>query len=189
MNQRLVAYRTVAAARTEKELENSLAEIRDRYGSPPDSVLNLGEYGRIRVLADSLGVDTIDREGRLVVIKFRPHAKLDPARLVRVVHEYAGATLVPPATLRLELEMPQRAKPPVAGPTFGPASGRGRPGPGGRKGRSRGEMAPSWWTARATAGEVTSGFTKGEILRKPEADPRAAGGMFATLEGLLRALG
>ncbi len=189
MNQRLVAYRTVAAARTEKELENSLAEIRDRYGSPPDSVLNLAEYGRIRVLADSLGVDTIDREGRLVVIKFRPHAKLDPARLVRVVHEYAGATLVPPATLRLELEMPQRAKPPVAGPTFGPAPGRGRPGPGGRKGRSRGEMAPSWWTARATAGEVTSGFTKGEILRKPEADPRAAGGMFATLEGLLRALG
>ena len=32
MNQRLVAYRTVAAARTERELETSLAEIRDRYG-------------------------------------------------------------------------------------------------------------------------------------------------------------
>ena len=37
-----------------------------------------------------------------------------------------------------------------------------------------------------TAGEVKAGFTKEEILRKPEADPRAQGGMFERLEGLLR---
>ena len=37
--------------------------------------------------------------------------------------------------------------------------------------------------------EVRPGFTKEEILRKPEADPRGAGGMFERLEGLLRALG
>jgi hypothetical protein len=36
---------------------------------------------------------------------------------------------------------------------------------------------------------VTSGFTKEEILRRPEADPRAEGGMFARIDGLLRALG
>jgi hypothetical protein len=47
----------------------------------------------------------------------------------------------------------------------------------------------SWWTARATAGEVTSGFTKEEILRRPEANPRAEGGMFSRLEGLLAAIG
>jgi len=35
---------------------------------------------------------------------------------------------------------------------------------------------------------VTAGFTKEEILRRPEADPRAEGGMFARIEGLLRAL-
>ena len=40
----------------------------------------------------------------------------------------------------------------------------------------------------AEAGEVTGGFTKEEILRKPEANPREEGGMFARLEGLLRAL-
>jgi hypothetical protein len=47
----------------------------------------------------------------------------------------------------------------------------------------------SWWTARATAGVVTSGFTKEEILRKPKQDPRAAGGVFDRLEELLGALG
>jgi hypothetical protein len=36
---------------------------------------------------------------------------------------------------------------------------------------------------------VTSGFTKEEITRRPEGDPRAAGGMFSQLERLLRALG
>jgi hypothetical protein len=35
---------------------------------------------------------------------------------------------------------------------------------------------------------VTGGFTKEEILRKPEANPRAEGGMFSRLESLLRAL-
>jgi hypothetical protein len=53
---------------------------------------------------------------------------------------------------------------------------------------TRPDTGTSWWTARATAGEVKAGFTKEEILRKPEADPRAAGGMFARLEGLLRAM-
>jgi hypothetical protein len=36
---------------------------------------------------------------------------------------------------------------------------------------------------------VTAGFTKAEILRKPETNPRAEGGVFARLEELLRALG
>jgi hypothetical protein len=35
---------------------------------------------------------------------------------------------------------------------------------------------------------VKAGFTKEEILKKPEADPRAEGGMFSRLETLLRAL-
>ena len=53
----------------------------------------------------------------------------------------------------------------------------------------RGDPGTSWWTARATAGEVKAGFTKEEILRKPDGDPRAEGGMFSRLEGLLRAMG
>jgi transcription-repair coupling factor (superfamily II helicase) len=201
MNQRLMVYRKVAAARSESELANTLEEMRDRYGAPPDSVLNLAEYGRIRLMADRLGIDTIDREGRLVVVKFRPQAKLDPARLVKIVQEWPGATLVPPVSLKLDLEAPPTAgsRQPTAGsdagrgrpsgrpePKAGPWDNRLRPKPGARSPKS--DAAPSWWTARATAGEVKAGFTKEEILRKPEADPRAEGGMFSRLEGLLRAL-
>src|SRR5687768_1088901 len=97
MNQRLMVYRKVAAVRSEPELASILDEVRDRYGAPPDSVLNLAEYGRIRILADRLGVESIDREGRLVVLRFRAQAKVDPMRLIKVVHDQPGATLVPPA--------------------------------------------------------------------------------------------
>jgi transcription-repair coupling factor (superfamily II helicase) len=178
MNQRLMVYRKVAATRTEGELDAALDEIADRYGPPTDSVLNLAEYGRIRILADRLGVETIDREGRLVVIKFRSQAKVDPVRLVKVVHDWPGATLVPPASLKVDLEAAQS---PVARPL--PArqpSHKGSP--------HRGKET-SWWTARATAGVVASGFTKEEILKKPKQDPRAEGGMFDRLEELLGALG
>ena len=41
-----------------------LDEAADRYGPLPDSVLNLADYGRIRVMADRLGVEAIDREGQ-----------------------------------------------------------------------------------------------------------------------------
>ena len=181
MNQRLMVYRKVAATRTEKELEATLDEVEDRYGPPTDSVLNLAEYGRIRIMADRLGVDTIDREGRLVVIRFRPQAKVDPVRLVKVVHEWPGAVLVPPVSLKVDLD---------ASPEGGP---KGQPlrsaAGGGRRGRPSGRPAEtSWWTARATAGAVTAGFTKEEILRKPKQNPRAEGGMFSRLEELLSAL-
>src|SRR5690606_32150209 len=56
MNQRLAIYRRMASARDHDTLERLVAEVRDRYGEPPVSVLNLAEYGRLRVLADRLGI-------------------------------------------------------------------------------------------------------------------------------------
>jgi transcription-repair coupling factor (superfamily II helicase) len=202
MNQRLMVYRKVAAARSETELTATLDELRDRYGAPPDSVRNLAEYGRIRIMADRLGMESIDREGRLVVIRFRPQAKIDPVKLVNVVHGWPGAVLVPPVSLKLDLDaaldesraalkVAHGSIPPPAGRGFmprgagTPAVGHGRP----KRGSPRLQEQTSWWTARASSGAVTSGFTKDEILRRSEADPRAEGGMFSRLEGLLKALG
>ncbi len=180
MNQRLTVYRKIAAARHEQELEAALDEMRDRYGNPPASVLNLAEYGMVRILADRLGVEGIDREGRFAVLKFRPQARLDPVQLVRVVRDTPGAVLVPPASMKLDLEVTAGVAPVASEPK--PTRGSGKV----RRGDSGGS---SWWTARAKAGEVTGGFTKDEILRRPERDPRVEGGMFDRIQGVLRALG
>jgi len=169
MNQRLMVYRKVAAARTDTELESVLADVEDRYGALPPAMLNLAEYGRIRVTADRLGIESIDREGRFVVIKFRPVGKVEPARLIKAVTEWPSATLVPPNTLKLDLDAAQAP----------PSAGRRRSGK---------DQGTSWWTARATAGQVKAGFTKEEILRKPEQDPRAETGVFGRLEELFNIL-
>lgn len=44
---------------------------------------------------------------------------------------------------------------------------------------------PSWWTARALEGAVKPGFSKEEILRPAKEDPRAPGGIFERVGGLL----
>ncbi len=187
MNQRLMFYRKIAAARREDEIDRVLDEAADRYGPLPPSVLNLADYGRIRVMADQLNIDTIDREGRTVVLKFRPQAKVDPVRLVALVRQRGDLTLVPPAALKLDL-----AKAEGVPPTAVEVSRHSSPQPSAvspKKGASRHSgAAPSWWTARARTGEVAPGFTKQEILKPAKEDPRAPGGVFERLGSLLSEL-
>ena len=174
MNQRLTVYRRMAGVRTEDELTRLLEEVRDRYGPPPESVLNLAEYAGIRVLSDRIGIESIDRDAHTVVLKFRAEARLDPQWLFRVIQERGDVTLVPPATLKLDLRAVRAARPPAAGT---------RP-----RGKGDAVAAGSWWTARARAGEVTGGFTRDEILKPRQEDPRAEGGVFARVSSLLRDL-
>jgi len=195
MAQRLVVYRKVAASRSETELGDVLAEVRDRYGPLPDSVLNLAEYGRIRVMADKLGLESIDRQGQVVVLKFRENTQRashapDPVRVMKLLQQRRDVQLLPPSTLKLNLAGQPATAP--AGPVAKP--GAARPGGSGYGAARPGHLArrpqaqPSWWTARATAGTVTPGFTRDEILKPPKENPRAEDGLFERLGGFLRDL-
>jgi transcription-repair coupling factor (superfamily II helicase) len=202
MNQRLMVYRRIASARSEDEVDKVVAEVRDRYGPIPPSILNLADYGRIRVMADRLGIEAVDREGDRVVFRFRPQTTVTPETLVALVQRRGDVTLVPPAGLRLDLKpvAPARTKP-VAPPEDRRPKPESRSGPWaniGQKpltsGELRGRRRPSaddsvapasWWTARATAGEVTSGFSKAEILKADPQDPRGPSGVFTRVGGLL----
>ncbi len=175
MNQRLTVYRRMAAVRTEQELDKLMDEVRDRYGPPPDSVMNLAEYAAIRVLSDRIRVEALDRDGQTVVLKFRPDAKLDPAWLFRVIQERGDVVLLPPATLKLDLKAAEKG-PEQRAKDRRPRKG-GDPVAGG-----------SWWAARARSGEVAPGFTRDQIMRPAKEDPRGEGGIFARVGGLLREL-
>jgi hypothetical protein len=54
--------------------------------------------------------------------------------------------------------------------------------------RRRPRAEPAWWTVRATAGEVTPGFSKAEILKPKPEDPRAPGGILERVADLLEDL-
>ena len=98
MNQRLTVYRRMAAVRSEEELDRMVAEVRDRYGPPPSSVLNLAEYASIRLIADRIGLESVDREAPDRRPKVQADAKLDPTWLFRVVQSRGDMALIPPAT-------------------------------------------------------------------------------------------
>ena len=181
VNQRLIVYRKVASARTDGELESIVDELRDRYGPPPESVANLVEYGRIRLKADRLDIDSIDRERQLVVFRFRANARVDGPRVMRTVAGWPGATFVPPVSLKLDLQAPLRAEQ-ARGGDPGPSARRAAPG------ARPGDPSGSWWTTRATAGEVKPGFTKDEVGGERELNPRVAGGLFERVSSLLDAL-
>jgi transcription-repair coupling factor (superfamily II helicase) len=183
MNQRLMLYRKFASARRDEEIDKALDEAADRYGPLPESVMNLADYARIRVMADRLGLESIDREARVVVLKFRPQARVDPVQLVALVRQRPDLTLVPPAALRLSLDVADGSGRMAQRPaTTQPAA------PGHGRGRTRSQGAPSWWTARALAGDVTPGFTKEEMTRPARENPRAPGGVFERVGGLLSEL-
>src|SRR5205085_8090005 len=160
-------------------------ELRDRYGPIPETVEHLEQYGRIRIMADRLGVESIDREAQTVVIKFRPDIqgkRLNVDRLLRVIAARGDAILVPPATIKVDLRAPVTKKPVQIERRPSPPAA-----PAGTKARARQSQAggSSWWTARATAGEVTAGFSKEQILKPPKEDPSAPDGVFSRVRGLL----
>ena len=158
MNQRLMVYRRVAAARTETDLTDVLDELCDRYGPIPPPVATLAEYGRIRLLADRLGVETIDRDGHLLVVKFRTTTTVDPVRLGRFVERHPDVELKPPAMLTMDLREPDEAR--------------------------RASHNLSWWTARARSDKVRAGFSRVEFQRA-ERNREGSAQLFARVGGLL----
>ena len=192
MNQRLMIYRRMAGARSEEEIAKNVDEVRDRYGPPPTAVLNLADFARIRVLADNLGIETVDRDGPLVVFRFREKARVDPMRLIGMVQERADLTLLPPSTVKLDLRPPQpgvgsRESGVGSSPLQKLAESR-RPKPPSLQ-APKPKRPPAWWAARATTGEVLPGFTKAEILKAAPEDPRAPDGVLAKVTEFLEELG
>ena len=61
-NQRLRMYKRIAGAEDEATLADVRAELQDRYGDPPESVLNLLAAGELRLLCERLGIAQLDRK-------------------------------------------------------------------------------------------------------------------------------
>ncbi|MDH4063682.1 MAG: transcription-repair coupling factor [Acidobacteriota bacterium] len=204
MNQRLTIYRRVAGARSEDEIATIVDEVCDRYGTPPPSaLLNLADYARIRVLADRLGLESLDREGSAVVLKFREKkTTVDPVRLIKLVHERRDLRIFPPATVKMDLaasngetgadpRSPEEAHGGLRRGSRPSGAGGGEPGrfrtrpPDATHAATRLVRKPAWWAVRATSGAVTPGFSKTEILRAAPEDPRAPDGVIDRVTSLL----
>ncbi len=86
-NQRLRMYKRIASAQTQPEIADVRAELQDRYGTPPESVLNLLAAGEIRLHCEQLGISQLDRKRTQVELPNPNGNKKAPIKtLVEMLH-------------------------------------------------------------------------------------------------------
>jgi transcription-repair coupling factor (superfamily II helicase) len=61
-NQRLRMYKRIAGAMDQATIDDVRSELHDRYGAPPESVLNLLSAGELRLQCERLGIAQLDRK-------------------------------------------------------------------------------------------------------------------------------
>ncbi|MDP2914017.1 MAG: transcription-repair coupling factor [Candidatus Aminicenantes bacterium] len=102
MNLRLNLYKRISSADTAEEIQAVEDEIKDRFGPPPQSVRNLCQYGRIKLLAQRLKIKRIDRMDGKVIFKFLPSSAAQLGRMTALFNRYAGS-LTPQGVMSLAL--------------------------------------------------------------------------------------
>ncbi|MGH2929204.1 MAG: TRCF domain-containing protein, partial [Solirubrobacteraceae bacterium] len=95
---RLDAYRQLAAAEDEAELDQVLRSLRDRYGEPPKQLDNLVYSLRVKLLAQRLRLRGVGSDGHDVVLRVDPERLLDTDALARL---FSGRLRVRPNRLLL----------------------------------------------------------------------------------------
>jgi len=115
---RLEAYTRIAAIDSEADVAAVREELSDRYGQPPEPVLNLLEVARLRAAARRAGLTDITAAGQH--IRFTP-VVLPDSRQVRVQRMYPKTVLKPAVRTMLVPvpKVPRGGQPPrntVGGP-------------------------------------------------------------------------
>ncbi|MGH7883339.1 MAG: transcription-repair coupling factor, partial [Candidatus Dormibacteraceae bacterium] len=95
---RLNAYRQLAAAESEAELETALRSLRDRYGPAPGQLDNLVYSLQVKLKGQRLGLRAVVSDGQEIALRVDPDRELDVQELER---RFAGRLRVRPNRLLL----------------------------------------------------------------------------------------
>ncbi len=84
LEQRLYMYRKMAGVQSEEDIAQIEAELRDRYGEPPQPVRNILSVLRIRVRAHKAKVIAITHDRRTVMVRCAMNLNLSNAAVIRL---------------------------------------------------------------------------------------------------------
>jgi transcription-repair coupling factor (superfamily II helicase) len=99
-NLRMEIYQRVAIAEgSEAEV---VAELRDRFGTPPESVLTLIQVAGVKRRAEQLRLQSITARGGKLALRLRQDARIDPSRLIELLHQRPGCHFSPTGTLTVD---------------------------------------------------------------------------------------
>ena len=88
---RLALYKRLSAARDAATVDRLQVESEDRWGHLPAAGRNLFDMTRLRLVAESAGVKSVDIVETKIQVRFVETAGIDPARLVALVARRRGA--------------------------------------------------------------------------------------------------
>jgi transcription-repair coupling factor (superfamily II helicase) len=103
VNQRMALYKRVSQVRGVKEIEALFAEIRDRYGSPPDAVLTLLRYAALRARMEELRIVQVDLVAGALHLRLADATPIPPEAILDHVRRRPGASLSPQGVIRVPL--------------------------------------------------------------------------------------
>jgi transcription-repair coupling factor (superfamily II helicase) len=103
-NLRMTFYKKIASASSDERLEEIRNELRDRFGALPPNVDNLLHFVRVKRFAQSLGVVSIVREGARGVVKLSQQARVDPNKLLKIIHADPAVKFSPNGVLSFPLK-------------------------------------------------------------------------------------
>ena len=87
---RLVWYKRLTAAADKRALRHLQEEMSDRFGAPPQELLALFHLHRLRLLAEPLGLRTLDADGGRLRLAFGRASPVSAERLVALVQKHGG---------------------------------------------------------------------------------------------------
>ncbi|MCG6204300.1 transcription-repair coupling factor [Rhodopseudomonas sp. HC1] len=93
---RLSLYRRLADLDSDEEIANFGAELRDRFGPPPDEVRYLFQVAAIKAYCRHANVEKVDAGPKGVVITFRDNSFAHPDKLVFFIKRHGEAAKVRP---------------------------------------------------------------------------------------------
>jgi transcription-repair coupling factor (superfamily II helicase) len=102
--QRLRTYKRISSADSEAVLMQIRTEVEDRYGKIPRAVDDLFAYARLRRLADSMYVVSVDKAGTTVAVKLGENSKVSPDALLELVQTDETVQFSPNGILRVPID-------------------------------------------------------------------------------------
>jgi transcription-repair coupling factor (superfamily II helicase) len=93
---RLSLYKKMASARSASRVQETIREIRDRFGPLPAEVTTLGKIMEIKVLLRRLRAHGLEASARMIQLHLSPSTPVEPSRLLELVEASSGATRLTP---------------------------------------------------------------------------------------------
>jgi len=111
MNQRLNLYKRIAGAQSEAQIASIREEMHDRFGTTPESVENLLEYGRLKLKAEYLSIRSIDVSDGSLFFQLSKQGNVRAENILTFIQKHQGAAISPGGILSVpgeKLHVPEK---------------------------------------------------------------------------------